>query len=121
MEEKKNRPERRKHKRLNANFVVNYRVAGFSSELYSSPFEFSKTTDVSQGGLLLTTDKKFDKDTHLTMVIELPFCPDGIEITGKVVNSEKKGNAYKTHVMFKDSDEAFLKKIGDFVRSELNK
>jgi Tfp pilus assembly protein PilZ len=118
--EKINGPERRKHNRLNANFVVNYRVKGFSSELYSSPFEFGKTTDVSQGGLLLTTDRKFDKGTHLTMVIELPFCPEGIEITGKVVNSEKEENAYKTHLMFKDSDEAFLKEIGDFVRNQLN-
>jgi hypothetical protein len=54
------------------------------------------------------------------MVIELPFCPEGIEITGKVVNSEKEENVYKTHVMFKDSDEAFLKEIGDFVRNQLN-
>ncbi|MCF7873638.1 MAG: PilZ domain-containing protein [Candidatus Omnitrophica bacterium] len=111
-------PERRKHPRLNANFIVSYKIIEPPSD-----FDLSQTKDVSQGGLFLTTNKGFEQGTLLSMTIRFPFASDKLKLTGQVVNSEEKVKnlLYETHIQFKDSDEAFLKKIGNFINKELDK
>ncbi|MFO8053110.1 MAG: PilZ domain-containing protein, partial [Candidatus Omnitrophota bacterium] len=113
-----NGPERRKHPRLNANFVVSYRIIEPPSD-----FDLSQTKDVSQGGLFLTTNRSFDKGTLLAMTVRFPFISEKLELTGQVVNSQErvKNLLYETHIKFKDSDEKLIKKIGNFIKKELNK
>ncbi|MCF7870167.1 MAG: PilZ domain-containing protein [Candidatus Omnitrophica bacterium] len=116
--EKYNGPERRKHPRINANFIVSYRIIEPPSD-----FDLSQTKDVSQGGLFLTTNRSFNPGTLLAMTVRFPFIPEKLKLTGQVVNSQErvKDLLYETHIKFKDSDEEFLKKIGNFIKKELNK
>ncbi len=114
--EKFSGPEKRKHPRLNVNFIVSYRVEG-----PSSPFDLSQTKDVSQGGLLLTTNKKFDKGTILVMTILFPFVEEKMKLTGIVVDSQEKVRdlIYETHIQFKEADESLLKEIGEFIQKKV--
>jgi hypothetical protein len=116
--EKYNGPERRRYPRLNANFIVSYRA-----KEPSSSFDLSQTKDVGQGGLLFTASKKIEPGTMLVMTVRFPFIPDKLELTGQVVKSQEKvkGLIYETHVQFKDSDQALIRKIGDFIRKEISK
>ncbi|MCF7872797.1 MAG: PilZ domain-containing protein [Candidatus Omnitrophica bacterium] len=116
--EKYNGPERRKHPRLNANFIVSYRIIEPPSD-----FDLSQTKDVSQGGLFLTTNRSFDPGTLLAMTIRFPFVSEKLKLTGQVVSSYEKvkGLLYETHIRFENSDEEFLKNIGNFIKKELNK
>ncbi len=109
-------PERRKHSRLTANFIVSYRI-----KEPSSPFDLSQTKDISQGGLLLTTNKKFDQGTLLAMTIRFPFLVEKIQLTGQVVGSQEKVKdlIYETHIKFQDSDQALLKEIGEFIEKRI--
>ncbi len=113
-----NGPERRKYHRLNASFIVSYRVKEPPSD-----FDLSQTKDVSQGGLLLTTNKKFAQGTVLIMTIRFPFVAEKLKLDGQVVSSQEKVKnlIYETHIKFKDSDEAFLKRIGEFIKKEMKK
>ncbi|MCF7916550.1 MAG: PilZ domain-containing protein [Candidatus Omnitrophica bacterium] len=113
-----NGPERRKYPRLNASFIVSYQVKEPPSD-----FDLSQTKDLSQGGLLLTTNKEFEPGTILVMTLRFPFVEEKIEIEGQVVSSEQKVKnlIYETHIKFKTSDEDFLKKIGEFVKEALKK
>lgn len=116
--EKYNGPERRECPRLNASFIVSYRVKEPPSD-----FDLSQTKDVSEGGLLLTTNKAFELGTILVMTLRFPFVSEKIEVEGQVVSSDEKVKnlIYETHIKFKGSDEAFLKKIGEFVKKELKR
>ncbi|MCF7887369.1 MAG: PilZ domain-containing protein [Candidatus Omnitrophica bacterium] len=114
--EKYNGPERRKHPRLNANFIVSYRITEPPSD-----FDLSQTKDVSQGGLFLTTNRSFDRGTLLAMTIRFPFAPEKLKLTGQVVTSYEKvkGLLYETHIRFENSDEEFLKNIGNFIKKRV--
>lgn len=116
--EKYNGPERRKHPRLNANFIVSYRIIEPPSD-----FDLSQTKDVSQGGLFLTTNRSFDSGTLLAMTIRFPFVSEKLKLTGQVVSSYEKVKdlLYETHIRFENPDEEFLKNIGNFIKKELNK
>ncbi len=112
--DKHNGPERRKQPRLNANFIVSYRATEPRSD-----FDLSQTKDISQGGLFITTSRKFDKGAHLAMLIRLPFFSERVELIGRVVESQGRASFYETHVVFKDSDEEFIKKLRDFIEKQL--
>ena len=60
--------ERRRHPRADLNFVISYRIR----EEHDN-FDLTQSRDVSQGGMLLTTNRKFEKGTHLVMTIRFPF------------------------------------------------
>jgi len=109
-------PERREHPRMRVNFVVNYRI----QELLDS-YDLSQTKDVSQGGALLTTNKPFEKDTHLTMNLRIPFVSQKIELEGKVIGSREvvRDLVYETRVSFIGLDENFFKKLGEFIKENL--
>jgi len=109
-------PERRGHPRISVNFVINYRI----QELPDS-YDLSQTKDVSQGGALLTTNKPFEKGTHLTMNLRIPFVPQKIELKGKVVGSREvvRDLVYETRVSFLGLDENFFKKLGEFIKENL--
>lgn len=116
--EKYNGPEKRRHPRLNASFIVSYRIKDPSSD-----FDLSQTKDVSQGGFLFTTNKEFAQGTVLVMILRFPFVAEKIELHGQVVSSQEKVKnlIYETHIKFKDSDEAFLRRIGEFIKKKMKK
>ncbi|HIE35942.1 MAG TPA: PilZ domain-containing protein [Candidatus Omnitrophica bacterium] len=115
---KYNGPERRKHSRIDANFIVSYRIKQIPDN-----YDLTQTKNVSQGGILLTTNRKFEKGTQLMITIRFPFIPQRIEVTGEVVESEEivKGLIYETRIRFLDLNEEFFKKLGSFIQERLNK
>ena len=108
--------ERRKQPRMTANFVVSYRIKKFPDG-----YDLSQTKNVSQGGMLLTTNKLFEKGTYLAMTIRFPLSPQKIEVTGEVVSSKQivRDLIYETRIRFLDLDEEFFRKLGDFIRENL--
>ncbi|MDP2922335.1 MAG: PilZ domain-containing protein [Candidatus Omnitrophota bacterium] len=110
--------EKRKYQRANANFVVSYRLKDFPDS-----YDLSQTKNIGQGGLLLTTNKKFDKGTQLAMTIRFPFVNQRIEVTGEVMDSKEivKGLIYETRIMFIDLPQDFFQQLGDFIKELLSK
>ncbi|MDD5585233.1 MAG: PilZ domain-containing protein [Candidatus Omnitrophica bacterium] len=109
-------PERRNFPRLNANFVVSYRV-----KEVPEGYDLSQTKNVGQGGILLTTNRKFENGTHLAMSIRFPFIAKRIEVTGAVVDSKEivRDLIYETRIQFLDLDTEFFQKLGEFVKEHL--
>jgi len=90
-------PERRRHTRINARFIVSYRILEDVNNV-----DISQTKDLSLGGMLLTTNKKFAIGTNLALEIRLPFDPNPIMIIGKVMESREisKDLIYDTRLTF---------------------
>ena len=111
-----NGPERRKHNRLTVNFVVSYRV----KQLPES-YDLSQSKNVSQGGMLLTTNREFSLGTQLAMTIRFPFTSVKIEVHGEVVASKEvvRNLIYETRLKFLDLPEDFFKRLGDFIQTNL--
>lgn len=107
--------EKRKHSRLDANFVISYRL-----KTTPQNYDLSQTKNVSQGGLLVTTNKKFDKGVHLAITIRFPFLPKRIEAVGEVVESKEvvRDLIYETRVKFINFDDDSLNKLGDFIKTK---
>lgn len=116
--EKYTGPEKRKYERVNGNFVVSYRVKKIPNH-----YDLSQTKNVSQGGLLLTTNKQFEAGTQLAMTIRFPFVEQRIETTGEVVHSKEvvKGLIYETRIKFIDLSESFFAELGTFVKELVEK
>lgn len=104
--------ERRNHPRVNANFVVSYRI-----QKAPDNYDLSQTKNVSQGGLLVTTNRKFEKGIFLAITIRFPFIMQRIEVTGQVVESKEvvRNLIYETRVRFLDLDTEFFRKLGEFI------
>jgi len=111
-------PERRKHPRITARFIVSYRVMEEEDAV-----DISQTKNMSLGGMLLTTNRKFKSGTTLALEIRLPFDPNPIMVIGKVVESREiiKDLIYDTRLSFLAVDERHRKAIGDTVDYYLKK
>lgn len=95
-------PERRRHPRINARFIVSYRILEEINNV-----DISQTKNLSLGGMLLTTNKEFAIGTNLALEIRLPFDPDPIMIVAKVLESCEisKDLIYDTRLVFLAVDE----------------
>ncbi len=104
--------ERRAHRRTETNLVVSYRGKGIDSS-----YDISQSKNLSQGGMLLTTNRQFSGGALLTMTLRLPHMPDAIEVLGKVVMSKEivRDLIYDTHVQFARLDEGARKQLDNFV------
>jgi len=109
-------PERRKHPRLDANFVISYRI----KEVVDG-YDLTQSKNVSQGGILLTTNRLFKQGIFLAMTIRFPLIPQKIEVTGEVVGSKEvvRDLIYETRIKFIDLDEEFFQKLGEFIKENL--
>jgi PilZ domain len=109
-------PERRKNERLNVNFVVSYRIKEAEEN-----FDLSQTKNLSQGGMLLTTNKQFQQGTRLAMILRFPLVPQKIEVIGIVIDSKEvvRDIIYETRIRFLNLDEEFFHKLGEFIREHL--
>ena len=108
--------EKRRHTRMKVNFVVSYRTVKLPEG-----YDLTQTRNLSQGGMLLTTNKLFDKGICLAMIMRFPFVPQKIQITGEVVSSKEvvRGLIYETRIKFFDLDEGFFRELGAFIREKL--
>lgn len=95
-------PERRKNPRANGRFIVSYRIL---EEVDKT--DITQTKNISLGGMLLTTNRKFDSGTSLALEIRLPFDPHPIMIIGKVIESLEitRNLIYDTRIAFLAVDE----------------
>jgi hypothetical protein len=108
--------ERRKHPRLNATFVISYRI-----KQHHGPYDLSQSKNVSKSGILLTTNRFFESGTHLAMTIRFPFVSQRIEVTGEVIDCREvvKNLIYETRITFQDLDMKFMEELGEFVQKRL--
>lgn len=95
-------PERRRHPRVNARFIVSYRILDEVDNV-----DISQTKNLSLGGMLLTTNRQFGIGTNLALEIRLPFDPNPIMIIAKVLESREisKDLIYDTRLNFLAIDE----------------
>jgi c-di-GMP-binding flagellar brake protein YcgR len=105
-------PERRQHPRINARFIVSYRILEEAESV-----DTSQTKNLSLGGMLLTTNRAFRVGTNLALEIRLPFDPNPIMIVAKVLESREisKDLIYDTRLMFLAIDERHRGLIKDTV------
>jgi len=105
-------PERRRHPRINARFIVSYRILDEIDNV-----DISQTKNLSLGGMLLTTNKRFSIGTNLALEIRLPFDPNPIMIIAKVLDSREisKDLIYDTRLIFLAVDERHRKVIEETV------
>lgn len=93
--------EKRRHPRITGRFIVSYRI------LDESNIDITQTKNLSLGGMLLTTNCQFPKNTHLAVEIRLPFERNPIMLIGKVIDSTEitKDLIYDTRLEFLAVDE----------------
>jgi len=108
--------ERRKYPRITANFVISYRIKERPGD-----YDLSQTKNISQGGMLLTTNKPFKKGICLAMYIRFPLIPQKITVTCEVVNSKEivRDLIYETRLKYLDLNEDFFLKLGEFIQENL--
>jgi c-di-GMP-binding flagellar brake protein YcgR len=101
-------PERRKHPRVKARFIVSYRILDRIDNV-----DISQTKNLSLGGMLLTTNKRFSVGTNLALEIRLPFDPNPIMLIAKVLDSREisKDLIFDTRLIFLTVDEKHRKVI----------
>lgn len=111
-------PERRKHPRVCGRFMVSYRIIEAKDN-----FETSQTKNISLGGMLLTTNCRFDPGMILAVEIRLPFEEDPIRLVAKVIESVEitRDLIYDTRLQFLDVDERHRNIINKTVNYYLNK
>jgi len=111
-------PERRKYPRISGRFIVSYRIAEEEDGI-----DISQTRNASLGGILMTTNKKFEPGVKLILQIRFPFDPEPITITGKVISSREitKDLIYDTAVEFLSVDERHKKVISDTIEYYLKR
>jgi len=109
--------ERRKNPRLKVNFVISYRI---KKDLNNS--DLSQSKNVSSGGMLLTTNRKFDKGTYLDLTLRFPFLPAKTKIIAEVIESKEvvKNIIYETHLKFFGLAELIQQELSKFVTNRID-
>lgn len=94
--------ERRKHPRAIGRFIVSYRILEEQDGI-----DVTQTKNISLGGMLLTTNRKFDPGVNLALEIRLPFDPHPIMLIGRVLESAEitKDLIYDTRLQFISIDD----------------
>jgi len=108
--------EKRKFKRINGNYIVSY--APIKGE--DLKFDISQTKNLSEGGLLFISDRKFEKDIVLKIKLRLPEFSDYVIVKARVVDSMQraKGIMCETRVIFVDIDKNVREAIRRLVEHE---
>ena len=111
-------PERRKHPRINGRFIVSYRILEEADNV-----DITQTKNICLGGMLLTTNMRFERGTTLAVEIRLPFEKNPIMLIGKVVDSNEitKDLIYDTQLEFIAIDENHRSIISKTIDFYINK
>ncbi len=85
------------------------------------PFDLSQTQDLSAGGVMLTTPKRFPPGTLLELTLKLPFVAERVKLEATVVACREviPNMLYRTHLCFHQLDKAFFKDLAAFIRKQL--
>ena len=96
--------ERRQFKRISKTCIVSY--APVKSE--EIKFDISQTKNLSEGGLLFISDKKFEKDVILKIKLRLPEFSDYVIVQVQVVDSTQivKNLIYETRGRFVEAGQS---------------
>jgi hypothetical protein len=110
--------ERRKYPRLSASFVISYKIKKIPND-----YDLSQTKNVGQGGVLLTTNRKFVAGTQLALMVKFPFVLQRVEVSATVVDSKEivKDLIYETRLAFSDLNKIFFQELGEFIGDRLGK
>jgi hypothetical protein len=110
--------DRRKHPRIKGRFIVSYRILEEVNNV-----AVTQTKNLSLGGMLLTTNRRFEAGTNLAVEIRLPFERDPIMLIGRIVDSAEitKDLIYDTRLEFLAVDEKHRSIISKTVGYYLNK
>ena len=105
--------ERRKFKRISKNYVISYTPV--KSEKLK--FDISQIRNLSEGGLLFTADKMFQKGVVLKLKLRLPHLSDYVVLKVQVINSKElaKNLMYETRVSFTEIDQKVKESIRKLV------
>ncbi len=106
-------PEKREYPRADTTLVVSYRI-----KQAAGGYDISQARNVSQGGILLTTNRAFANGTRLALTLRLPFLSDAIEVVGEVVGSSEivRDLIYDARVHFLEPDGRALRELREFVQ-----
>jgi len=110
--------ERRRQPRVKGRFIVSYRILEEVNNV-----DVTQTKNLCLGGMLLTTNRKFETGTNLALEIRLPFERNPIMVIGRVVDSREitKDLIYDTRLQFLAIDENHRQIINKTVEYYLNK
>lgn len=111
--------ERRKFVRIDESFVVYYTTVA-PDEPKS---DVSQTKNISVGGILFITDRKFSQGVILKLRIKLPDVPDYANVRVRVVDSKErvKNVIYETRAQFIGISEEDKDSINKMVEYHLKK
>ncbi len=106
------RPEQRRFPRIDATFMVGYRIENVTNCYY-----IGESCNAGQGGMLVTTATRIKPGCRLAMQVRFPFMSRASRVTGKVAASREilRGLIYKTGTKFIDLDTDVFKMLGDYV------
>jgi hypothetical protein len=84
-------------------------------------YDLSQSVNVSRGGMLLTTNRKFDRGALLGMTILFPFLNSKAYVIGEVVDSKEvvKDVMYGTRLRFRDLGTQLLNDFDNFINEGL--
>ena len=109
--------DRRKHPRRDASLVVSYRPKNPPNDC-----DTTQTQNVSQGGILLTTARAFERGVQLAIQLRLTprVSPHLAEGTAEAVKSTElvRSLIYETRLRFIKLDRRSLQIIADFCAGE---
>jgi len=107
--EKYTGPERRAAVRIPARYVVSYRRQDSGVD-----YDITQLTNISTGGVLLTSSIGFNKGDRLKMNIRFPFDYGNTAVSGEVVDSQKVVRLiYETRLKFLDLAPAVFQQLAD--------
>jgi hypothetical protein len=97
--------------------MVSYRIKHIPKD-----YDLSQTKNVSQGGLVLTTNQKFIPGAQLDLTIKFPFVLQRVDVLGNVVDSKEivKDMIYETRLSFVNLQPGFFEELGVFIKKHLN-
>lgn len=98
--------ERRKHLRIDRNFILTYHQKDNSSQAH----EVSQVNDVSKGGMNFSTTYRLEVGAAIIIDLKTPFLADSVRLEGTVLECKEKiaDMIYEVRLQFKEIPEAVL-------------
>ncbi len=108
--------ERRRHPRIDSKIVVSYH-----REKEDDNYDLTQTKNLSQGGMLLVTNRKFEKGAELGMTILFPFLDGKAYVLGEVVDSKEvvKNMLCNTRLKFLALEKGVVRRFENFMKEHL--
>ena len=104
--------DRRRHPRKKANIVVRYHILEEAHH-----YDVSQSQNIGEGGMLLTTNRRFLMGTRLALTLQVPGRDHKLGVTGQVVESREilKDLIYQTRLRFYDTKGRWIEDLAAYV------